>query len=307
MIEYQRIILADKLRNESFRSALKKVIRPGKTVVADLGSGTGFLAFLARMLGAKECHLYDASELLELSRAIAQGSGITGCTFHQTHSTLVERPAKADVVVSETLGNFALEEGIIETLNDARRFLKPSGTVIPASLTQWVAPVISPRLWKEITSWDRVGAGIDFSLAREISCNNIYVRSIRPAEMPKGSAQKWDTLDFRKQNDPLRSATLNWKGIGKTVYGFALWWEVSLVPGITLSTASSAPRTHWEQIYMPVLEPIRLKKGESLELRLSVDSRQEVRINVAWDIRAIASDGSVREHQRLDMQRGRIG
>jgi len=306
MIEYQRIILADKLRNDALRSALKKVIKPGRSVVADLGSGTGFLSFMARTLGAKQCHLYDPSELLELSRVIAAENGITGCTFHQTHSTLERRPPKADVVVSETLGNFALEEGIIETMNDAQRFLKSEGMLIPSSLIQWVAPVISPRLWKEISSWDRVEASLDLSVAREISCNNIYVRSVRPAEMAAGAVRQWDTIDFHKKNNPVRSATVCWDGSGKSVYGFALWWECALVKGITLSTAPSAQRTHWEQIFMPVLRPICAAKGERLELRISVDSRQDVRINVAWDVRAVAANGRVRERQCLDMQRGHL-
>lgn len=307
MIEYQRIILADKLRNEAFRRALKKVIKPGKTVVTDLGSGTGFLSFLARKLGAKECHLYDPSELLELSRMIAQSSGITGCTFHQTHSTLERHPPKADVVVSETLGNFALEEGIIETMNDATRFLRPGGTVIPQKLTQYVAPMTSDRLWKEIASWDRVGMGIDFSPAHEISCNNMYVRSIRNSDLLPTSARAWDRIDLRKRNDPVRTASVSWSGIGKTIYGFAVWWESQLIPGVTLSTAPSEARTHWEHVYLPVLAPLRIAKGECLELRLSVDSRREVRINVAWDVCVRTEHDGIRAHQQLDMQRGMIG
>ena len=55
MLELQRKLLGDRGRNAAFRKALKTAIAPGKSVVLDLGSGTGFLSFLAERLGAKEC------------------------------------------------------------------------------------------------------------------------------------------------------------------------------------------------------------------------------------------------------------
>lgn len=308
MIEYQRIILSDDVRNIALAKALKSVIRKGKSIVADIGSGTGFLSFLASKLGAKECYLYERSALIDLSRALAHENHIKNLHFIQKHSAQVRTPVKADVVISETLGNFALEEGIIETMNDAKRFLAPGGTLIPQSLKQFVAPVVSDRLWKEVTSVDRVGHGLSFRAAREISCNNIYVRTLQSSDLLPESVQEWDSVDFRKKNMPVRSAQLQWTMERPVrIFGFGLWWEALLQPGITLSTAPAAPRTHWEQIYMPVLEPLDLKKGNRLTLSLSVDSRHEIRINVAWDIRVNAANGTGRLRQSLDMQRGSIG
>ncbi|MDO8468892.1 MAG: 50S ribosomal protein L11 methyltransferase [Candidatus Peribacter sp.] len=308
MIEYQRIILSDDVRNTALAKALKSVIRKGKSVVADIGSGTGFLSFLASTLGAKECYLYEPSELMSLSRALARENHITNLHFIRKHSLQVRTPVKADVVISETIGNFALEEGIIETMNDAHRFLTPGGTLIPQSLQQYIAPVVSDRLWKEVTSVDRVGHGLSFRAAREISCNNIYVRTFQPADLLADDVREWDSVDFRKKNMPVRSAKLLWTMERPiTIFGFGLWWEAELQPGIMLSTAPAAPRTHWEQIYMPVLAPLDLKKGDRIALTLSIDSRHEIRINVAWDIRVCASDGTERIRQSLDMQRGQIG
>jgi len=308
MIEYQRIILSDRVRNTALEKALKSAIHKGKSVVADIGSGTGFLSFLASKLGAKECYLYERSELIDLSRALAHENGIKHLHFIQKHSTQVRTPVKADVVISETLGNFALEEGIIETMNDAHRFLAPGGVLIPQSLRQFIAPVVSDRLWNEVTSVDRVGHGLSFRAARELSCNNIYVRTLQSGDLLPEGAQEWDAIDFRKKNMPVRSAKLAWTmARPASIFGFGLWWEAELQPGMTLSTAPAAPRTHWEQIYMPVLQPLDLKKGDRLTLSLSIDSRQEIRINVAWDIRVCAADGTERSRQSLDMQRGQIG
>jgi protein arginine N-methyltransferase 1 len=144
-IELHRRLLGDKIRNDALAAALGRVVRPGMTV-ADIGAGSGFLSFLARRLGAERCHLYEYSGALALARELARRNGITGLTFVHAHSSEVKKPPKADVVISETLGNYALEEGLLETLVDARRFLKPGGTLIPAGLTQFVAPVLSSRL-----------------------------------------------------------------------------------------------------------------------------------------------------------------
>lgn len=307
MIEYQRIILADQVRNAAFFKALAAVIRKGESVLADIGSGTGYLSFLASKLGAKECYLYEQSALLAMSRKLARENGINNLHFIGQHSTNVRSPVRADIVVTETLGNFALEEGIIETMNDAQRFLRPDGTLIPQSLGQFIAPVVSDRLWKEVTSWDNVGHDLTFSRAREISCQNIYVRTFASADLLPGGVQQWDQVDFYKKNSPVRSVQCTWTMERPvTVFGFGLWWQAELVRGVLLSTAPSAPRTHWEQIYMPVLEPLTIRRGEQLILSLTADSRHAIRINVAWSIRVIASDGTEHTAQSLDMRRGQV-
>ncbi|MEI8229791.1 MAG: methyltransferase domain-containing protein [Candidatus Peregrinibacteria bacterium] len=310
MIEYQRIILADKLRNSVFEKALKSVIHKGKSTVSDIGSGTGYLSFLASKLGAKECILYEMSELLELSRTLAKTNGIRNCHFVCAHSSEISKPPKTDIVISETLGNIALEEGIIETMQDAKRFLKPGGTLIPSALSQFVAPLVTDHLFREVTSWDRISEEFTFTAAREISLNNVYVRSVSPSDLldQKDAIQIWDTIDFSKaKNSPVRSEAIRWKMASDAqVYGFALWWDATLVPGVHLSTSPSAPESHWEQVYLPVRDPLKLRHGDQLELQLVVDSRREVRINVAWEVRQIRGKTEVAK-QIFDMQRGMIG
>jgi len=306
MIEYQRIILADQVRNEAFARALEKTVKKGESVVADIGSGTGFLAFLASRLGAKECYLYEQSELLALSRQLAEENAIGNCHFVHKHSTEVRDPPKADIVISETLGNFALEENILETMNDARRFLKPGGTLIPQRLKQFVAPLVTDTLWREVTSWDRVGRDLSFAAGKRLSVNNVYVRSVHAEDLlqQRDAVREWDEIDFHEENPSIRSATAEWSMQSDVaVYGFAVWWEAILVPGVELSTAPSAPRTHWEQVYLPVLDPIAVKRGDTLSLTIESDSRYEVKINVAWEV-AHSVSGQERTRQRMDMRQG---
>jgi len=304
MIELQRKLIGDTVRNKAFESALKKAVQPGSHVI-DLGSGTGFLAFLASRLGAKHVTLIESGEILDISKKLATRNGVKNCTFIKKHSTEVRDIPSCDVLVSETLGNYALEENIIESVEDGKRFLKPGGIIIPGKISQFVAPVVSLRLKSDIDVWPDVGFDLAFDEAREISLNNIYVKAIRPDDLLEGGTQEWDVVDFAKKNKSIRTKTVTWKDV-TTFHGFALWWDAELVPGIHLSTAPDQPLTHWEQIFLPVLKSVTLKKGEKLELTITSDSRYDVKINLSWNVRHFDATGNVLSDQTLDMCRGYI-
>ena len=58
-----------RVRNAAFHEALARVIRKGETTVADIGTGTGFLGFLAAKLGAKRVDMYETAEVAERGAA----------------------------------------------------------------------------------------------------------------------------------------------------------------------------------------------------------------------------------------------
>lgn len=309
-IEFHRNLIADRARNAAFYRALQQVIVPGVTTVADLGSGTGLLGFYALKLGAKDVYFYEYSPALKLSQKIARHNGLRRGHFIHQHSLQMDKPVPVDVVVSETLGNYAYEENIIETLADARRFLKPGGTFIPQHIAQFVAPVITPRVYQELCVWDDVGAELDFSLAKEMSLNNLYVRLLKPEELLESgaSAQRWDAVDLRKKNASVRRGHAHWTVASDTkLYGFALWWECTLLPGITLSTSPLAARSHWEQLYCPVREPIHARPGDELSVTLTSDSRFETGASVKWDISLKSKTSGTLLQQSLDMKHGDSG
>ena len=337
-IELHRKLLGDAPRNAAFHAALKAVITPGQSTVADLGAGTGFLSFIARQLGAAHCTLVEYTDTLALAQQLARSNRVDGLTFIQGHSAAIKRPEKVDVVVSETLGNYALEENLLETLNDARRWLKKTGVMIPCGLKQYAAPVLTPRLQQGIDVWGSVGFGLDLSAARATSLNNMYVRGVTLDDLGgrEALAQCWDVLRFGLTGDAapsLRRASVQWAkstlspslanfgeasslssagpttlpqaGEGIKVYGYALWWVAELVPGITLSTAPSAPATHWEQIYLPLLHPVTLGEGDTLECTLTSDTRPDAGLNVGWRTRHLKGGKAV-STQDQDIHKGRI-
>jgi protein arginine N-methyltransferase 1 len=305
-IEYHRTLIADRLRNAAFQQALASVIRPGETVVADIGAGTGLMGLMAAKLGAREVFLYESAEVAGVAAEILKRNRARTCHLMPCHSTEMKDPPRVDVIVSETLGNYALEENIIATLNDARRrHLKDGGVIIPGKLAQLVAPVVSDRIARELAAWDEVG--FDLGPAKQMSLNNIYVRSLAPADLLASgdSTRVWDEIDFSRENQATRKGEAAWKlASPATIYGFAYWWTAELVPKVTLSTAPDAPKTHWEQLYFPLLEPIAAKMGETVTVSLRSRSSEQAGTHLAWTAARFDASGKSLARQSLDLDKG---
>jgi SAM-dependent methyltransferase len=307
-IEYHRTLLADRVRNAAFYAALRRVVVQGKSTVADIGSGTGFLGFLAAKLGAKRVDLYERAEIAAVARELGRHNRIRNCQLIPVHSTDVIDPERVDLVVTETLGNYPFEENIIATLNDAReRFLTPGGIIIPARLEQFACPVIGARLYRELASWDDVGYGLDFAPAKRLTMNNIYVRWFEARDLLDGgaAAQSWDKVRFDRYNKTTRAGELAWPmDSAATVYGLALWWCADLIEGIRLSTSPLHPRSHWEQLYLPALDPMAIAAGETLRARLRSTTSYEHGTNVRWVLAVENTKGRERLRQSLDLEKG---
>jgi hypothetical protein len=307
-IEYHRSLIADVGRLDAFEAALKKVIRKGETVVADIGTGSGVLAMIAAKLGAKKIYAYEHAEIGALAQRLVKLNKLRNIEIIPFRSTEIIEPPRVDVVVSETLGNYALEEFLVETMNDAAaRHLKPGGVLIPGRLEQVVAPVIAGRCRNELVAWDSIGRGLDFGPARVMSLNNAYVRTFPPAELlDRGrSAVTWDTLDLHARNRFARKGHAEWRvDTALTVHGLALWWSAQLAPGVILSTSPLAAPTHWEQLFMPALEPIELKPGETLAVTLRSRSSEESGTDLAWSYRVRTAKGKERLAQDMSLEKG---
>jgi protein arginine N-methyltransferase 1 len=307
-IEYHRTLIADGVRIAAFHAALAKVIVPGRSTVADIGTGTGILAFLAARLGAKKVYAYETAEIGAVAARLKALNRVKCVELIPGRSTEIIEPPRVDIVVSETLGNFALEEFLAETMNDARaRHLKPGGVLIPGSLGQHACPVTAPRLRDELCAWDRVGYGLDLGPARDMSLNNVYIRSHLAADLLDGglAAQCWDRLDFRERNRLARRGDMRWTcRTPVTIHGLCVWWTAELVPGVSLTTCPLGPPTHWEQLFFPALEPLEAAAGETLIAEVRTRSSEEGGTDLSWSFAVESSRGRQRARQALSLDKG---
>src|SRR4051812_38333254 len=140
--EAHRQYLADGPRIRAFRRALSETVRPGDIVV-DLAAGTGILGLLACEAGASKVFAVDEGPILDFALKIAAANGwgdrIVPVREISTRATL---PVLADVIVTDQIGQFGIEAGLVQYLRDAsRRWLKPGGKTIPLGVDLWASPV----------------------------------------------------------------------------------------------------------------------------------------------------------------------
>lgn len=202
---------------------------------------------------------------------------------------------KGDIIVSETLGCFALEEHLIENMEDAKRFVSDEKNVvfIPSMLEQFVCPVIGNGVYNELNSaFSELPLGIDLMEAKYLSFSKLFQRTIPTSELyqeAKDSIQCWDTMQFnpsQKNNSVRQSKRITWSSPTKqhTVFGFAIWWKAELGSGtnVSISTSPFEKSTHWEQAFLPMRKPLQWNVGNKLGLQIKSDTSDLP--SITWDV-----------------------
>lgn len=138
-----QVMLADRSRLEAYDKALKAQIKPGDTVI-DVGAGTLILSMLALAHGAGRVYAIEAEpELAELGTRVALDNGVGDrVTTVQGDARTVRLPDKADVIVTEMMGNLGPEEQMAEIVGAVKRHnLRSGGLVIPGRLATTLTPI----------------------------------------------------------------------------------------------------------------------------------------------------------------------
>jgi len=277
MISYHKKLIEDKARCEAFRRAIHQIVKKGNTV-ADIGTGSGLLAYFALLAGASKVYAIEIGNIIEDARKVAMANSFAEkIDFIKGLSTEVNLPEKVDVIVSEILGPFALEENIVKCLVDAKtRFLKKGGKMIPSLIEMHIAPVEVPEIYKDtIEFWDNNLYGINFSDARLSAINRPFLQSITPEGiLAKGA--KLHTLDlvspkaFSKIDiDEKATFKVERKSV---MHGLGGWFCTKLSNKNWLSNAPQNNATHWKNVFFPIETPLALAKGDIVTIRMIIQS-----------------------------------
>lgn len=250
MLDYYRDLLADSIRMNAYREAIRRLVRPG-SVVVDIGSGTGALAALALEAGARTVYaierLHAADFIPLLSKEIR--------VIHDD-SKYVTLPERADVLISETIGGFGLDEGIAGSIVDARqRLLEPDAVLIPQRLRLFVAAVEHSRFYERyIASWDEP--------FRTFTSNSLRFDTISPNALLSAGANvatlMFDDMYITGQT----RLTIQRPG---TLHGFAGWFSATLAPDIELSNECGSG-THWSQAFLALPRPVDVDAGTVIDI-----------------------------------------
>jgi len=266
-------MLFDEERVGKYSEAIRRVVKKGD-IVADIGTGTGLLAFLCLEAGAARVHAIERSTAVRWAKLLAEKNGFADrIVFHHQDSRLYDLPEKVNVVVSELIGHIAFEEGMVESLFDAKeRFLIPSGVIIPERVQLRVAVVEENEIYpKYIECW-RTIKGIDYSLLREEAVKACYITAMSDRNL-LSEPETFFTVDFCKDEKPILRGTKIFSALRfGLVNGIFLWFDAILAPEIRLSSGPWT-RTHWKQCFAPIATPIAVNAGDKISVEIDMQLR----------------------------------
>jgi len=267
-------MLSDEIRLDAYQKAIEKTVKQGDVVI-DLGAGTGILGIMALKAGASKVYMIENSDAIELAKAVVAHNGFSDQVVFMNQSSLdANIEEKADVIVSETLGNFGIDENTLTFIIDGRnRFLKAGGKMIPESINMMLTPVESKANFEKLEFWKNIH-GVDFTPAYHIFSGKMMVTLIDPEEY-LAKPISFAHIDFYNIDErTIFNKTYHAINKAGTIYGFAGWFEVTLIDGVKISTSPSDPATHWKQAFFPINKPIKVIGKDLLEISMMVGASE---------------------------------
>ena len=267
MLDYHRLLLDDERRTVAFRDALRRVVTPDD-VVLDLGSGSGILSYFALEAGARKVYAIEHGHMADVIALLIRQHNLGDRmeVLHET-STKVELPERATVLVTEMLGAYGLNEQILSNVLDARvRLLTPDAKLIPSRVVLTAVPVELPDEHAlHVSWWSQPRYGIDFSALRVFAANQVFTKTIKPADY---LAQPTDILDLDLTmiaDTTVTGSTSFEVTRDGTLHGFGGWFNATLAEDVLLTNLDES---HWRQGYFPIDQPVPLRRGMAVTFEL---------------------------------------
>lgn len=246
----------DEVRNKEYRHALEALARD--KVVLDLGTGKDMVwALEAAKAGARK--VYAIEEIESAYREAAARIRQLGLEqrIHLLHgnATHLTLPERAEICVSEVIGNIGSSEGAVAVLRDARaRLLRPDARLIPWRCITEIAAFSLPETFaaaphftsRALPYVERLLRLFGRPVELRLCCRNV------PATAILSDSDVFEDLDFLSDAPPQRSRpiALTLTKTGR-LDGFLLWIKLFCAEGGT-AIDSLRSWTNWRPMFFPV-------------------------------------------------------
>jgi protein arginine N-methyltransferase 1 len=246
-------------------------------VVLDAGAGTGILALLAARLGAARVHAVESMPIAHAARDLIDASGEAGrVILHHADLTLLEPVEPVDVIVSDYIGSFLVDDRMLAAIEAAARWLKPGGRIVPDRVALFLAPVGDfPFPAIDGLRAPRYGLPVAVLLRRAVSLTHRGDFHAHVLMAPPAPYARYEAPARRAFDGEVRFALAR----GGRLRGLAGWFEASLCPGVTVGNAPDTD-THWGQAFFPIHEQVA-QAGDVVEARVTCADAGEWR----WSVR----------------------
>ena len=274
---FYKIMLEDKIRVDAYKNAITKVVKHGD-IVLDLGTGTGILAKFALEAGASNVYGIEMSDVGKIAEKNFKKDFPDKFKLIKNISYKVSLPGKADVVLSEIIGNLGDNENLCEILNDAqKRFLKRGGKMLPLRVETFLCPVSSRLIHKQIES---------HQFKNYPGCKpkkignpfNSYYDSLIPKKCEMAVPSKSNTFNFNGKDEVSYKKELEFKVLKNSLFtGFKGYFNAKLSTGINLDisgeTIGKDASSSWQHAYLPISNPFNVEKGDKIRLNYERKSK----------------------------------
>ncbi len=284
-------MLQDGVRCRAFREALFEVVTPD-SVVLDIGAGTGILSIFAAQAGAKHVYAVERSPVAQAAREIISTNGLSDrITVIQGEMEALDLPEKVDVIVSEWLGGYGVDENLLPIVIQARdRWLKPNGVMIPGTTTAWMAPAYDEYLQDDIEFWYSRPYGVDLSVVgddsqrrTEPSCHHI-----KPEDLACEPQQMWTvdshTCSVARSNGIFEAKLEFVSDCEGEINVLAAWFETMSAGSVELSNAPACPDTHWGRTVFAIGETVHVQKGTRIKVHFVHEPHGKGHSNAKWSV-----------------------
>lgn len=277
-------------RNAAYLDAIARSVR-GRTVV-DIGTGRDALWAVAAVR-AGATHAYAIEQLPQVAhqaRATVAAAGLSDrITVITGSSTAVTLPTRADVCVSEVIGNIAGAEGVTSVVGDAlRRLCTPAALSIPHYCATAVAAIGLGGGLAHIAlaghgvpylrqAFDAVGHPFDVRLGLVGATTELIVSTVLEVER----------IDLA-QHVPAAGTTVT--GVLEVtrhdvLHGLLLWSRLRCAAEGTVLDTLTTPEFSWLPVYVPLsIDGIPVRIGDRIELSYTTTLSDD-RIHPDYELR----------------------
>lgn len=281
LLQVHELMLSDSIRVQTFKEAISMSVQEGD-IVLDMGAGTGILSFFAVQAGASKVYAVEPTRTIDLARDIARKNNLEDkIEFINSDMKSAKIPEKVDCIISEWMGIFGLQENLLPNVAYARKsFLKEGGIMLPSEVKLFFVPIENQELhYQNSCRWNEF-YGLDFSpfalqQSKEIILSKISDTSF--LSMPKDVVTINVKTDCSSEYDLEVEYQIQRKGL---CHGFAGWFQANFQGDISLDTSPNKPQTHWQQGYLPLVNPIEFNNQDSIKVGISskVDDYNERKV-----------------------------
>ncbi|MEM6965128.1 MAG: methyltransferase domain-containing protein [Bacteroidota bacterium] len=136
---YYKIMETDEVRVGAFRDAFRSYDNLRDATVCEVGVGT--LALTQLFLPyVKKAYLIESNPNLSefIKKELKQNGWDKKTVFIEGDALQVELPEQVDFIIGENMSIYCANEHQVQIFQHLRRFLKPSGKLIPEKIINWI-------------------------------------------------------------------------------------------------------------------------------------------------------------------------